>query len=204
MPQNYLKGSEYLHWVKKGAKSAKKNATTEYERIFCETFETDLGTRLKNAIAPGDKRVIEQPLSNALVEGISSAGSNWKVSKSYSLDLPRAPWARKEIDVAVEHQEKLYLIEQKTILNFNSLGEVAFEGWCLKKGLRWRREPYRFVGFFHHIYGVDAEKILALAEEARSDGFLDAIFVLRQEGVRRNSWAFKPLISDIKDFFQQG
>lgn len=87
-------------------------------------------------------------------------------------------------------------------LNFNSLGEVAFEGWCLNKGLRWWREPYRFVGFFHHIYGVEAAKILALAEEARLEGFLDAIFVLRPEGVRRTSWTFKPLIFDIKTFFQ--
>ncbi|WP_163998714.1 hypothetical protein [Pyxidicoccus caerfyrddinensis] len=203
MPQDYLKGRNYLKWIRDGAKKAGENASSESERIFCMSLDASLGERLKNAIAPGDRRVIEQSISTAVVDGLKAIGRSWVVRKSYSLELPQLSLGKKEIDIAIESNGRLYLIEQKTILNFNSLGEVAFEGWCIKRGLRWQRGPYRFVGLFHHMYSVNEQKILDLAEEARQDGLLDAVFVLRAEEGRQGA-VFKSLITDIKTFFQQG
>jgi hypothetical protein len=200
MSQNYLKGSEYVGWLIESALKAEKRSSTQYEQTFFSEFAGGLKNKIKVPLLPGNKRFIEQPLADALVASIAAVSRpDWSIKKSFRIPLTSEHLSQKEVDIAVSRGKRSYLIEQKTILNFNALGEVAFAGWCIKRGLQ-RKRSYRFVGLFNHVYGVARQKILALADEVTSEGIIHKYFVLFGDDGRYSSSALRALIGDIRTF----
>lgn len=200
MSQNYLKGSEYVGWLIENALKAKRRSSTQYEQTFFSEFAGGLKNKMKVPLQPGNKRFIEQPLADALVASVAAVSRpDWVIKKSFRLPLISDHLPQKEVDIAVSRGKRLYLIEQKTILNFNALGEVAFAGWCIKRGLQAKRS-YRFVGLFNHVYGAARQNILALADEVASEGMIHGHFVLFGDDGRYSSSTLRALIGDIKTF----
>jgi hypothetical protein len=198
MSQNNSKVHEYAGWLIKSALRAEKRSAIKYERAFFSEFAGGLRNRIKVPLKSGNKRFIEQPLSDALITAIARVRkADWVIKKSFRLPLKSGSLPQKEIDIAISRGNKLYLIEQKTILNFNSLGEVAFAGWCIKRGLK---TPYRFVGLFNHVNGANRQNILSLANEVTNDGMIHSHFLLFGDDGRYSSIALRGLIGDIKAF----
>jgi hypothetical protein len=198
MSTNYLKGHEYAGWLIKSALRARKNSSTQYEQAFFSEFASELRNKIKVPLQPGNRRFIEQSLTDALIAAIAMAGkADWDIKKSFRLPLMSGPLPEREIDIAIVRGKKRYLIEQKTILNFNSLGEVAFAGWCIKRGFV---RSYKFVGLFNHIYGANRKNVLALASNVVSAGMIHDCFVLFGDDGDYSSTALRALIGDIKTF----
>lgn len=95
-------------------------------------------------------------------------------SISYCIKVPGLPRG-KFPDYAIRRENKIYLIEQKSILRFNEFSQVFFEALLAKKnGIKGSR--IRFVGLFNYLH--QERKAFEKLCKIKRTSVIDRLFVL--------------------------
>lgn len=185
--------SNYLTWLRRGARAGRLAAKSSASRAFFEALDNGL-REAAPCVGSGNRRFIEQPITAGLIAALETARRpGWAIRKAYRVELVGSPLREKEVDVAViGSRQRAYLIEQKTVLRFNAFAEAAFSGWCIRRAAR----SVRFVGVFNHIYGATPDAMTQLADDAAEHKMIHRCFILCPDSAESLVAPYEPTVID--------
>jgi hypothetical protein len=92
-------------------------------KFFLEYFESELKKRLGNDASSGDRSGVASPFQAALIETLKRRN----ITPDIHAATVRTPIGNKHSDVSFTYRKKLWIMELKTGLSFNSLGAAVWE-----------------------------------------------------------------------------
>ncbi|WP_141592258.1 hypothetical protein [Myxococcus sp. AB056] len=92
-------------------------------KFFLRSFESELRRRLGNDANSGDRSGVASPFQTALIETLRSRN----ITPDTHAATVKTPIGNKHSDVSFVYRKKLWIMELKTGLSFNSLGAAVWE-----------------------------------------------------------------------------
>jgi hypothetical protein len=133
-------------------KASRKKGIKEVSKGFYKSLHIALKKEEKKKRNSGDKQGLANCLKSAmetLIEHLIDHDKNIERVKKYKIEVPDLPRG-KFPDYALQKGNRIYLIEQKSILRFNEFSQVFFEALIARKysGLK----KIRFAGLFNYLH----------------------------------------------------
>jgi len=137
--------------TKMAGKASRKKRINEVQRDFYKSLHTALKKEEKTKRKSSDKQGLANCLKKAMESLVEHLVDHDKsIEKvNYKIEVPDLPRG-KFPDYALQKGNRIYLIEQKSILRFNEFSQVFFEALIARKFRG--SEKIRFAGLFNFLH----------------------------------------------------